>query len=582
MVKMFCSLVGQKGSAFSIKIKENNLVVDLKDAIKRKKERTITCDADNLQLFLGKQSEVTWLDSSTNDVEKLKNGEINALINDLTHEAKELREEFGLDKVLEGMPVPKTKEIHILVVVPEVDQGQWGKERTRKKARTRTTALDIPCEDPFFKNIRTATERNGWISFQENIPSTTLKNLYIRESFRTIASEISLGITSKKAIITGTPGIGKSLFLIYLLFKFVKERKRVLIIYHPSNIYYDENGNVFEFNHGDFPPTYDYSFWNDSLWCLFASKFKDKTQLGALPIGRCMFILSTSPRREMLNDFRKPPDPQVYYMPTWTKGELKMISPFFPNANKWRNRFKLLGGIPRHVFECTQQNPTEMLKAACMECSLDDCVQIVGLNSTITENLLIHISSTPPYTNFSVNYASQTALDIIVQNKGVEAKRNMLSLLQSCNGNPLTSVLCRYIFKQYAIELLEQGGTFSCRQLVHGNVKENPIGTTLCIQSSIKTVVDKVLPNQPLNQLHVPKTSNYAAFDAWIPGIGAFQMTVRKTHTIRNGAKKDLAMLKGGNRLYWLLPPLYYNSFTTKSPDDIEQHAILIPYPNVP
>jgi hypothetical protein len=78
---------------------------------------------------------------------------------------------------------------------------------------------------------------------------------------------------------------------------------------------------------------------------------------------------------------------------------------------------------------------------------------------------------------------------------------------------------------------------------VHWNAKEKPIGTTLVIPSSIKTVEDKVLPNQPLNQLHVPKTSNYAAIDAWIPGIGAFQMTVGKIHTIRGGAKENLGMI---------------------------------------
>jgi hypothetical protein len=67
---------------------------------------------------------------------------------------------------------------------------------------------------------------------------------------------------------------------------------------------------------------------------------------------------------------------------------------------------------------------------------------------------------------------------------------------------------------------------------VHGNTKEKLIEKELDIPSSIKAVVDKVLPDQPRNQLHVPKTSNYAAIDAWIPGIGAFQMTVGKTHAI--------------------------------------------------
>jgi hypothetical protein len=268
-------------------------------------------------------------------------------------------------------------------------------------------------------------------------------------------------------------------------------------------------------------------------------------------------------------------------MPTWTKAELEAIAPLFPNANDWRGRFEILGGIPRHVLEVTTQPPTEMLEAACTDCSLDDCIKKIGINSTITEvvHLLVHVTSSPPYTNSSVCYASQTALNIIVRQKGNEAKHRMSELLASCQGNPLTAALCGYIFEPYAIELLEKGGTFKCRELVHGNKKIKPSETTLAIPSSIKTVVDKVEPNQTRNQLHVPKTSNYAAIDAWIPGFGAFQMTVGKKHEIKGGAEKDLAMLGGAKRLYWLLPPLYYHSFTKKPPQKIEQHAVLIPYP---
>jgi polynucleotide 5'-kinase involved in rRNA processing len=54
----------------------------------------------------------------------------------------------------------------------------------------------------------------------------------------TIAKRIEMnhdesGKKKTKVILTGTPGIGKSLFLIYLLRKLVNENKRVLVIYHP-------------------------------------------------------------------------------------------------------------------------------------------------------------------------------------------------------------------------------------------------------------------------------------------------------------------------------------------------------------
>ena len=289
----------------------------------------------------------------------------------------------------------------------------------------------------------------------------------------------------------------------------------------------------------------------------------------------------------MVNDFKKPPRTLVFYMPIWTVTELETISPCFPTVFDWRSRFKILGGIPRHVLEDTKYEPTKLLEAACKQCDLDDCIKAIGLNSTITDkskvvHSLVHMTSALPFTESSVSFASQTALDIIVEIKGKEAKLKMAELLASCEGNPLTATLCGYIFEPYAFEMLENGGEFKCHKLVHGNKKAKPDETTLTIPSSVKLVIDKVSSNQTLNQLHLPKTKNYTAIDAWIRGICAFQMTVGKKHDIIGGARDDLSMLgPGANKLYWLLPPLYYHSFTKKTPQDIDQYAVLIPYPSV-
>ena len=95
----------------------------------------------------------------------------------------------------------------------------------------------VLCDLPFYNDISRATERDGWLMFEHTIPSTSLSKLYIRESYRTIANSIKPGVN--KAIVTGTPGIGQSLFLIYLLWTLLKENKRVLFVYHPHRVYYD-------------------------------------------------------------------------------------------------------------------------------------------------------------------------------------------------------------------------------------------------------------------------------------------------------------------------------------------------------
>jgi hypothetical protein len=391
-----------------------------------------------------------------------------------------------------------------------------------------------------------------------------------------------------KAIVTGTPGIGKSLFLIYLLQKLVKEGKRVLIVYHPLNIYYDGKGGVFEIKGGQFPHNGNISFWNKSLWCLFDAKGKNEADVNELPYEFCNFILSTSPRRDMVNDFKKPPVPQYFYMPPWTESELEVIVPMFPphTTSEWHDRFEILGGIPRHVLEDTTKNPTKILEAACRNCSLEECMMYIGLDSELREksvkviHSLIHMTSTHPFTEPSVCYASQAAMRIIVEMKGLRDKHKMQNLLESCEGNPLTASLCGYIFEPYAIEVLETGGEFKCRRLVHGNTKVKPGDTVLCIPPSKKEVVDKISSEQIHRKLYVPTSKTHTAIDAWIPGIGAFQMTVSKKHEINGNIEDDLAKLgQGANKLYWLLPPPYYYSFTKKTPQTIDQYAMQIDYP---
>ncbi len=120
---------------------------------------------------------------------------------------------------------------------------------------------------------------DGFSFGHEVMPSTSLNSLYIRECYRTIAARITNRKGIQKAIVTGTPGIGKSLFLVYLLWKLVREGERVLLIYGIFNIYYDGNGGVFQFDSGQLPSDIDYSFWNVTLWCLFDAILKYEANL---------------------------------------------------------------------------------------------------------------------------------------------------------------------------------------------------------------------------------------------------------------------------------------------------------------
>jgi hypothetical protein len=272
-------------------------------------------------------------------------------------------------------------------------------------------------------------------------------------------------------------------------------------------------------------------------------------------------------------------------MPIWNKEELEEIAGFFKvSSEEWLERFRILGGIPRNVLERTGRDPTQILEAACSNATLEECIKRIGPNSEISEksnviHCLIHMNSTAPFTDYSVSYASETALNIIAEAKLDEAKKKMRGLLESCEREPLTSTLLGYIFERYAIEKLAEGGTFKCRRLLAGKKKGNPEESTIDIKGSEQIFAERVSCDHIANQLYVPKSKTYTGIDAWIPNVGAFQMTVSKRHDINIKSVKDISVL--GNKLFWALPPSNYDSFTKKSPQNIEQYAILIPYPEL-
>ena len=217
-------------------------------------------------------------------------------------------------------------------------------------------AVFPPCQIPFYRDISEGVEQGSWLSFKHTIPYTNLESLFVRKSYQTIAAKIQSRVN--RAIITGTPGIGKSLFLIYLLWRLVKGKKRVLFVYHPVTIYYDGQGGVF-YCPNSLPSYNEVAFWSTDLWCLVDARDKETRDLRAFSYGMCKFVLSTSPRREMVNNFRKSPPHRVFDMPLWTETELETIASCFTVKKKdWLPRFKILGGIPRHVLEDTQHEPT--------------------------------------------------------------------------------------------------------------------------------------------------------------------------------------------------------------------------------
>ncbi|KAG2959575.1 hypothetical protein PC119_g26665 [Phytophthora cactorum] len=337
MVLLNCALVGE-GSVISIIIEEWKTVALLKKAIKEEKPNDFKdVDADKLQLFLAKTDDGAWLKSK--DLLRMRKGEIPNEV-----ESRYMNEELEdpTDKICSKFPstIPDGT-IHVLVVVPE--QG------TSAPLVSDGGVFDH-CIHPFFSQFPTVDQVGDWLEFPALLPLTERQKLYVRCSYKSIAAQALTKVDPnrrKYAVITGTPGIGKSVFVYYVMWRLIKDKKRVLFITRQPPIYFD-GSTIHECK--QLPYSGNQQFWSPDLWCLVDSV--DPTNVAGMPIECCSVLLASTPRRDCIGEFKKlVPTPDVFYMPLWTKEELATIAPMYPHAAAvWENRFECLGGVPRLLF----------------------------------------------------------------------------------------------------------------------------------------------------------------------------------------------------------------------------------------
>ncbi|GMF23533.1 unnamed protein product [Phytophthora lilii] len=302
------------------------------------------------------------------------------------------------------------------------------------------------------------------------MPLTLCSRLYIRSSYKSIAAQaLSKGEPNghKYVGITGTPGIGKLVFVYYVMWRLAKDRQRTLFLTHKPPIYFD-GSTMWVCNR--LPHAYDRQFWRPDMWCLVDSA--DPIKIAGFPIHSCSVLLTTPLGRDRIGDFKKlAPPPTIFYMPLWSDEELASIAFLFPRATAvWKDRLSSLGGIPRLVLQDITTDPQDLLTSVCSSCSFEDCIMWISIfsdsNSTMNAvQYLVHMDSEEPYQEHKVAYASETAIKVIARMKGWLIRTQLENLVYACDVNPLAHSLCHYFFKSYALDLLEQGGIFEYRRL---------------------------------------------------------------------------------------------------------------------
>ena len=273
--------------------------------------------------------------------------------------------------------------------------------------------LQNKIEDPFWKfNLC------PWLYIEEQ---EKVDHFYIRQAYKDI---YELVIKKSSALILSTPGTGKTMFCLYLLYHLLQNNATVVVERVNFPVYVFNIEGVFRIMETANMEILS----NKSLYYLY-----DAATYVCRPKGiqGTRFIIS-SPENDHWRDIVKA-GVVMYYMPIWSVNEVEEVIAHHKmpdnRASSIRDRFGKFGGIPRILFEKNSVRAEQYDREVVRQCkSIEvkniDCVQLEKTHQ------LLHMKVDDSYTRYRVAISSTYVAKMMYDTFVKHQKENMYNFLK--------------------------------------------------------------------------------------------------------------------------------------------------------
>jgi hypothetical protein len=400
-----------------------------------------------------------------------------------------------------------------------------------------------------------------------------IKKLYVRKCYQDVFDLLLEQIKGgrKSFAISGTPGIGKSLFFVYILYRLMDDFRTKTLSLKPKRIVYHcvdertwfdlEKQTVVELGQSDARALLRKQ---DTLYIVDGRTTPSSST--------CITLFISSPRSEWYKEFVKQKTAKEWYFPVWTLAELQACQrhcyPALP-IQLLQERHRICGGVARFVFhnDYSVPVPKKMLSA------LNDVhavrgVRYVGQTTDIFPESHTLLQILVGDDDFGNAYQF-TDLDVVSEYVGKQlwirySAPMITNLKEMFGGSP--NEISRHLFEIYGHLVFSVGGrTLKCRCLESGTVTDFTLDA---LHSQRITFGKDTIPTaEDLSGKYYEPTDDdsFPAIDSFSPQ-GMFQFTVAAEHPIRGvQILQRLCALYDEPKLYFVVPPHRFAAFKKQS-----------------
>jgi hypothetical protein len=411
-----------------------------------------------------------------------------------------------------------------------------------------------------FRAFATAVVEDDCIALSPFLPSVQMiSELYIRrcygEVLDLILHEFSVGTLSVG--ISGTPGIGKSLFFLYILHRLLEIWSRCPMSQTERILY--QCGEAFFM--------YDFKTMTVALLKPFTALVSVQSPKTLYVVdgaderyleAACRTVYISSPRSDNFERFVKQKKAWKYYLPVWTAEEIFVChTRCYSGESKEviENRLAVYGGVPRVVFSSDSIMVEQDIEAALSDVDAIKSMRLIGSSTREfpASHTLLHMLVDSGYRRMFLDVASPYVGEQLI----LRHYEEVVHLIQTTlTGAP--DQVSRHLFERYGNLVVSAGGiNLEARDLKSGeefklHLRNKTARQTFSVDS---------IPSEIDAETHYEGSDGFPAIDA-LNAEGMFQFTVATTHPIRGiSVLKRVCKLFKDPVLYFVVPPSSFERF---------------------